>query len=260
MGASDNKDSNDGNVSNSTVELEVSQTPPRMTLRSHSHQRTTDGPGQSQNNKSTDAGTSAQPKAMDGAETEAVGYPEEEPEPKRHQRKKRKKAKTKPTFQLLTQRSMRRDQVDEQCRCLNIKYRRWSGTTEPKDFLHKSHCDFTDHNDYVPRGQVIPGDCILCPTKKYLKDNWDKQRHYRGKHQEKLLVMNDTIMLQCKCSDVRSQGWDRDHSLRNSHYHCSVCHWPWDKPSQIKNHLRALHGKMPSEVQHLRAIPKRGSK
>ena len=139
-------------------------------------------------------------------------------------------------------------------------YKRWMGTTEPKYELHKSHCDFMNNNDYIPRQQAIGADCVLCPSKKYLKDNWDLRRHYTGTHQENLLVMENVVMLQCKCSAVRSRGWDRDHSTRNAHYHCSICHWTRDKPSQIKNHLRAIHGKDNHEVQHLKSNPNRKSK
>ena len=174
MVATDDQQSSDSNDTNSTVELEVTKTPPRMTLRSHSHQKPTDAGSKSDTKKPTDAGTSAHAEPTDGAETEAVGDADAQPQPKCRQRHKRKKAKPKPTFQLPMQRSMRRDQVDEQCRQLNIKYRRWTGTAEPKSFLHKSHCDFNNSEEYVLRGQVIPGDCILCPTKKYLKDHWDK--------------------------------------------------------------------------------------
>ena len=127
MAASDDSQSDNGEASNSTVELEVSKTPPRMTLRSHSRQRATDAESQLEKNKSPDTGKAdkgADAQASDGAETEAVGDGNTQAKPKRRQRKQRKK-KAKPTFQLPTQRSMRRDQVDEQCRMLNIKYKRW---------------------------------------------------------------------------------------------------------------------------------------
>ena len=32
--------------------------------------------------------------------------------------------------------------VDQECRCLKIKYKRWPFTTELKDYLHKSHARF----------------------------------------------------------------------------------------------------------------------
>ena len=73
MAATDDQQSNDGDASNSTVELEVTKTPLRMTLRSHSCQNPKDTASKSDTNKSRDAGTSAHIKPTDGAETEAVG-------------------------------------------------------------------------------------------------------------------------------------------------------------------------------------------
>ena len=166
--------------------------------------------------------------------------------------KKKPKRKPKVKFQIPPQRTICRDRVDQECRMLKIKYRHWTGTTEPKTQLHKSHCRFLDE-DYFPNAQRIPGDCVLCPSQKYLKDNWDKRRHYRSTHQESLLVLDDIVMLQCKCSAIRSWGWDRDHSTRNAHYHCSICHWPRDKASQIRNHIRAIHGRSDSSLKHLKA-------
>ena len=150
--------------------------------------------------------------------------------------------------------------MDQQCRALNIKYRRWPGNREPKAFLHKSHCRFVDGTDGLPKNQKVPGDCILCPEQKYLKDDWDAMRHYGPVHKESLLVMEEIVMLQCKCSAVRSRGWDRDHSTRNAHYHCSVCHWPRDKASQIQNHLKVIHGRGMHEVQHLKGRRRRSKK
>ena len=173
--------------------------------------------------------------------------------PKRPKKDKSKPRKKKPpTFQQPLQHTFRRDNVDEECRRLKIMYRRWPGTTEPKDHLHKSHCQFNDNEDgYFPANQRIPGDCVICPMQKYLENNWDKRHHYRTKHQEKLLVLDDVVMLQCKCSAVRSRGWDRDKSSRNAHFHCSICHWPRDKPSQLVNHIHAIHGRAANTLRHL---------
>ena len=64
--------------------------------------------------------------------------------PKRPKKDKGKPRKKKaPTFHLPIQRTFRRDNVDEECRRLKITYRRWPGMTEPKDQLHKSHCQFS---------------------------------------------------------------------------------------------------------------------
>ena len=124
--------------------------------------------------------------------------------------------------------------------------------TEPKDHLHKSHCQFSDNEDgYFPTNQRIPGDCVICPMQKYLENHWDKRRHYCMKHQEKLLVLDDVVMLQCKCSAIRSRGWDCDKSSRNTHFHCSICHWLHDKPSQLVNHIHAIHGRAANTLCHL---------
>ena len=149
------------------------------------------------------------------------------------------------------QRSFRRDRVDQECRHLNIKYKRWPSTTEPKDYLHKSRARFMDTETYFPEKQPVPGDCVIFPQQKYLANNWDKQRHYRSKHQEKLLVVDKVIMLHCKCSAVCSHGWDRDKSTRNTHYHCPIWHWPHDKVSQMVNHIHAIHGQDANSLRHL---------
>ena len=257
-----------GNDSASTVELQVNKSPPpRMTLRSHGKRQAdnlnkgtgadSSGATGDDSTKVTDNDKSAAKDAADVPEVpDSSKLPPKKRANKRAAKKTTKGKKAKVVFNLPPQRTIRRDGVDEECRAQNITYRRWTGTTEPKAELHKSQCDFLDHNDYIPPMQQRPGDCILCPMQKYLKDGWDLRRHYRSKHQENLLVMDNVVMLQCKCSDVRSRGWDRDHSTRNAHFHCSVCHWPRDKPSQIRNHLRAIHGKDEHEVQHLTSKPK----
>ena len=108
-----------------------------------------------------------------------------------------------------------------------------------------------DTKTYFPKKQPVPGDCVICPQQKYLANNWNKQRHYRSKHQEKLLVVDEVVMLHCKCSAVRSHGWDRDKSTRNAHYHCLICHWPCDKVSQMVNHIHAIHGRDANSLRHL---------
>ena len=97
----------------------------------------------------------------------------------------------------------------------------------------------------------IPGMCILCPSKKYLCDNWDRDRHYNGVHIGNLIVIENTTALQCKCSDVRSRGWKKDRCTRNAHYHCMVCHWPRDRKSQLANHMVAKHNISSTAVAHL---------
>ena len=266
-----------GNDSASTVELEVHNSPPpRMTLRSHckrqannlnegtgtdANKGTGDDSSKGTNDDSTKGTDNDKSAAKEADVPEAPEVPDSSKLPpkkrgnKRAAKKTTKGKKSKVVFNLPPQRTIHRDRVDEECRAQNITYKRWTGTTEAKAQLNKSQCDFLDHNDYIPPTQQTPGDCILCPMQKYLKDVWDLKRHYCTKHQENLLVMENVVTLQCKCSDVRSQGWDRDHLSRNAHFHCSVCHWPRDKPSQIRNHLRTIHGKDEHEVQHLKSKP-----
>ena len=224
----------------STVELEVSKSPPyRMCLCSAGSVPPEVPPPEPESKKSD-------------TEPDDDTSPKPSKSPCKKTPKKKPKRKPKVKFQIPPQRTIRRDRVDQECRMLKIKYRHWTGTTEPKTQLHKSHCRFLDE-DYFPNAQRIPGDCVLCPSQKYLKDNWDKRCHYRSTHQESLLVLDDVVMLQCKCSAIRSWGWDRDHSTRNVHYHCSICHWPRDKASQIRNHIRAIHGRSDSSLKHLKA-------
>ena len=241
-----------------TVELTVSQSPPkrRFWLRSDAKQVTAEAPqpnvsppASQVSNDVPDVQELPEPVPGTSTATDEKSIPKQKKPRKRRKKSQKKKVVI---FQTPTQRSVRRDKVDEQCRTLNIKYRRWPGNTQPKNYLHKSHCRFLDGDDgYFPERQVIPGDCVLCPQQKYLQDNWDKRRHYQTKHQQRLLVLDDIVMLQCKCSAVRSRGWDRDHSTRNAHYHCSVCHWPRDKTSQIYNHIRTIHDRNAESLQHL---------
>ena len=182
----------------------------------------TDAANKSSKPKSTEINDSGQGEEPDA---EQLQVPDEQPKQNTAKKRctrqqnasnnrKRKKESSKPkvSFSLPHQRTVRRDGVDERCRALKITYRCWPGTTEPKNELHKSHVDFLNHNDYVPETQPCPGDCILCPSQKYLQHDWDLRRHYTLTHQRGLLVMDDVVMLQCKCSDIRSHGWDRDHS------------------------------------------------
>ena len=170
------------------------------------------------------------------------------------QDKKRRKSRTKKsktvTFTLPVQRSVRRDNVDEQCRTLNINYKKWEGTAEAKNHLHKSHIPFKKSSK-IPRNQEVPGNCILCPLKKYIRDNWDMNRHYNAVHIANLICIDNTVALQCKCSDVRSRGWQKDRSTRNSHYHCTICHWPRDRIPQLVNHMISRHNTPSNIVRHL---------
>ena len=74
------------------------------------------------------------------------------------------------SFTLPLQRSVRRDNVDEQCHTLNITYKWWEGTRDEKEQYHKSQMAFCSKSK-IPKDQDIPGNCLLCPLKKYIKDN-----------------------------------------------------------------------------------------
>ena len=84
-------------------------------------------------------------------------------------------------FTLPTQHNVRHDHVDEECDMLKIKYRKWEGSTNEKTELHVSHVPFESESK-IPDTQEIPSNCLLCPVKKYLKDNWDRDRHYNAAH------------------------------------------------------------------------------
>ena len=168
---------------------------------------------------------------------------------KKRQKTRKNKRKT-VAFTLPVQRSVRRDNVDEECRALHINYRRWDGTAEAKNYLHKSHIPFRKSSK-IPRNQEVPGNCILCPLKKYIRDNWDMNRHYNAVHIGNLICIDNTIALQCKCSDVRSRGWAKDKSTRNSHYHCMICHWPRDRIAQLVNHMISRHNTPSTMIRHL---------
>ena len=152
------------------------------------------------------------------------------------------RCKSKPksvSFTLPVQRSIRRDNVDEQYSTLNITYKWWEGTRDEKEEYHKSQMAFRSKSK-ISKDQDVPGNCLLCPLKKYIKDNWDLKCHYNTVHIANL-VIGQTVALQCKCSDVRSRQWDRYKSTRNSHYHCTMCHWPRDRIPQLLNHMITQH-------------------
>ena len=154
------------------------------------------------------------------------------------------------SFTLPLQRSVRRDNVDEQCRTLNITYKQWEGTKDEKEQYHKSQMAFRSKSK-IPKDQDISGNCLLCPFKKCIKDNWDLKRHYNAVHIVNLIVIDQMVALQCKCSDRRSCGWDCDIGTRNSHYHCTVCHWLRDRIPQLVNHMITQHNIDAGLIRHL---------
>ena len=66
-----------------------------------------------------------------------------------------------------------------------------------------------DDGTIIPEEQSIPDWCILCPRNRYLKDHSFAHIHYLCMHHKKLLVVNNSKMLACKCSEIRSHGSDR---------------------------------------------------
>ena len=183
------------------VEIEVSKTPPPRVLQS-----------------STRARSQQLEKAIDNNAQENSGRRKKNKK-KKHTRKSGKKGTgNMVSFRLPTQHSVRRDRVDENCRTLQIKYKRWEGGILPKSSPNVSHVRFSSESK-IPTAQETPGNCVLCPLKKHLKDNWDKRWHYNSVHISKLIIVEEVCALKCKCSAVRSRGWAKDHSTRNSHYH-----------------------------------------
>ena len=105
----------------------------------------------------------------------------------------------------LSQRSVRSDGVDEQCAEAGIVYRRW--IPDPEMDSHLSIRPFLD-NSILPEEQKLPGHCLLCPKKSYFTTRKDAENHYNHVHIEHCIVVEDTKILMCKCSDVRSRGTD----------------------------------------------------
>ena len=219
-----------------TVTVEVTKTPPTCLLRSTSEKMDTHNTNAVHEQKKED--TSKKRKNKNAAQ------------PAREAKHRRKSKPKSVSFTLPLQRSVRRENVDEQCRTLNIMYKQWDGTRDEKEQYHKSQMAFRSKSK-IPKDQDIPGNCLLCPLKKYIKDNWDLKHHYNAVHIANLIVIDQTVALQCKCSDVRSRRWDRDKSTRNSHYHCIMCHWPRDRIPQLVNHMITQHNIDVGLISHL---------
>ena len=135
-------------------------------------------------------------------------------------------------------RSIRGDGVDQRCALLKIKYKKYEGTSEPKNVLHFSQFPYRAKK-LIPKSQNIPGKCVLCPQQKFLLDKKECIRHYNAIHISKLIVVSEKTCLYCKCSAVRSRG--SDDMTRISHYHCPMCHWPPDTKIQIGQHIYTKH-------------------
>ena len=69
-------------------------------------------------------------------------------------------------------------------------------------------------------------------------------------HHKKLLVVNNSKMLACKCSEIRSHGSDR--SARNQHFHCCVCLHPFKAGDLLATHMITSRTETDlSQVRHL---------
>ena len=240
-----------GEDSAHTVELSVSKTPParHMTLRSATKTPVPVNPIP-QTPQDDTGNDPEEPQPMEPSKPSNEKGKGKRNKGKTGRKQTSKRQKKFVTFTLPNQRNIRKDMVDENCARLKINYKQWSGNEQVKSVLHKSHINF-DAPSNIPTSQQIPGMCILCPSKKYIRDNWDRDRHYNGVHIGNLIVVENTTALQCKCSDVRSHGWKKDRCTRNAHYHCTVCHWPRDRKSQLANHMVAKHNISATAVAHL---------
>ena len=170
------------------------------------------------------------------------------PRPSSKEKAFQKAAKTIITYE---KRSYRGDGVDEECERLQIKYRRWEGNDLPKPEPHASHLPFGT-TPMIAVDQHRHDYCMLCPRQRALDENWDVQRHYRSVNEIGHLVVNDTILMVCKCSEVRSRGWKTYKSTHNRHFHCIICHHPHDNQHQIGNHMYKKHREIDrNDVSHL---------
>ena len=139
--------------------------------------------------------------------------------------------------QSIRQHKVRRDRVDEECERLGIYYKIW----QPLNPEQTSHISVRDVNDdtVIPEEQEIPQWCILCPKNRVLPNYRFAVNHYCSVHQSTLLVVNETKMWACKCSEMRSHG--SDNSARNKHYHCLECFHPFKTSDLLGTHISTQH-------------------
>ena len=149
----------------------------------------------------------------------------------------------------LSQCSVRSDGVDEECAEAGIVYRRW--VPDPEMQSHVSIRPFLD-NSVLPEEQKLPGHCLLSPKKSYFTTRKDAENHYNRVHIEHCIVVEDSKILMCKCSDMCSRG--TDYCTHNRHYHCFMCFRPCDQKVQLAKHLIIKHQVHENSVMHL--IPK----
>ena len=179
---------------------------------------------------------------------------EEASDIRKHGKRGRPRGKTNPktpesvSMVKVVQRHVRRDRVDEECARLGIVYKKWK-PLNPRQSSHPSVRDIDD-STVIPDEQDVPEWCILCPRNKFLRDNSYAHTHYLRMHHKKLLVVDNSKILACKCSEIRSHGSDR--SARNLHFHCSLCYHLFKLGDLLATHMLTHHTEiMLSQVHHL---------
>ena len=140
----------------------------------------------------------------------------------------------------IMQRHVRCDRVDEECACQGIVYKKWE-PLHPDQDSHTSVMDATD-TTIIPEDQEIPSWCILCPQNKHLQTHNFTYKHYLRVHHRKLLIVNASKMLSCKCLEMCSHG--SDHSACNLHFHCYICYNPFKSSDLLATHLITCHTKI----------------
>ena len=131
-----------------TVTVEVTKTPPTRLLRSASKKMDTHNTNAVHEQKKEDASKKRKNKNAAQPAREA---------------KCRCKSKPKSVFFTLPlQRSVRRDNVDKQCRTLNITYKWWDSMRDEKEQYHKSQMAFCSKSK-IPKDQDVPGTACSAP-------------------------------------------------------------------------------------------------
>ena len=127
-----------------TVEIEVSKTPLPQVLRSSMRAR-----------------SQQLQKAIDNIAEDNLATRRKHKKKKHTRKSGNKGTGNTVTFCSPTQRGVRCDRVDENCRTLNIKYKRWEGNVLLKSSPHVSHVPFsseskipTTQETEVPKGQL----------------------------------------------------------------------------------------------------------
>ena len=100
----------------------------------------------------------------------------------------------------VVQQHVRHDRVDEECAHLGIIYKKW----KPLNLRQSSHPSVRNIDDgtVIPDKQDVPEWCILCLRNKVLRDNNYAHTHYLHMHHKKLLVVDNSKILGCKCSEI----------------------------------------------------------